>query len=120
MTILAQVPSEQAGSRRGTVEFLDNIEAVVQEVRRRAVDRFARAPSNCIVLETGGDTGATEAHELIFGIPRVRRRATGVRQGLEIAVVVIRRTLRSQRQLLVGGVVIGGGDDDSGNVHTSK
>jgi hypothetical protein len=61
-------------------------------------------------LETGSDSWPTQSNELIPRIPGVRRRTCGVRQRLEVAVVVIRRTLRPQRQLLVGGVIVRRGD----------
>ncbi len=43
-------------------------------------------PSNRIILETGGDTRPTQTHQLSPRIPRVRCRATGIRQGLEVTV----------------------------------
>jgi hypothetical protein len=85
---------EQVGGRRCPVEFLDNIETVVEKAGARAVDRLTLASSNRVVLETRSDSWTTQSNELIFGIPGVRRGATGVRHRLEIAVVVIRRTLR--------------------------
>lgn len=55
----------QMGQPATTEEFLHGGAAVIQKIRRDAVDGLPLPPSQRVILETRRDAGAAEADELI-------------------------------------------------------
>jgi len=87
---------------------LDGIQAVIQEVRSRAVDGLARATAEGVIGHARGETRSTDARQLVPGIPCIGGGHAGIGAGSEIAIQVIGLGGGTKCRLLVIRIVSGG------------